>query len=221
MLFSSRNCQGLAFVVKAVPSYFIFFLFLYMLSPPVTNAFVMQSVPDTNPFPSFLSLTSGLQIIFPSHLYQQHRCNICFIFQWRQDNFFLQVQNVSHNTGKASCEISKCCHPGKRPKQGLMQGNGDLVFCKTQCSEAQMSKRTTYEMPAGVTWIFLIYIYKFYLSTYVAIYLLFFFFFISAKHWCFSCILNCGFNLSAYQMDSRDCVFQKDEKPYRNLLWDC
>lgn len=40
-----------------------------MLSPPVTNAFVMQSVPDTS---SFLSLTSGLRIIFPFHLYQQH-----------------------------------------------------------------------------------------------------------------------------------------------------
>lgn len=32
----------------------------------------------------------------------------------------------------------------QRPKQSLMQGNEDLVFCKTQCSEAQMSRWANY-----------------------------------------------------------------------------
>lgn len=48
-----------------------------------------------------------------------------------------------------------------------MQGNGELVFCKTQAfSSSNVKMDNLLEMLVGVTRTFLIYIYKFYLYKY-------------------------------------------------------
>lgn len=90
---------------------------------------------------------------------------------------------------------------------------------KHRRSAAQMSRWTTYlKCWLGLQGLFKsIFINFIYIN--IAIYLLLFFFHICK--WCFCCILKCEFNLSAYQMDSRDRAFQKYGKPYRNLVCDC
>lgn len=92
-----------------------------------------------------------------------------------QANFFLRVQNISHKVGETSCAISKGCCSGQRPKQGLTQWNGGLVLCKTQALGSSNVKRDKLlETLAGFSRLFKICICKFYLYTYIDMFLYFY-----------------------------------------------
>lgn len=140
-----------------------------MLSPPVTNAFLTQPVSIRAPSPPFSPSLPDSNWYLPS-TYTSNMAATCALHPSDlQANSFLQVQNISRKVEKTSCAISKGCHPGERPKPGSTQWNGELASCKIQALGSSNVKRDNIlETLAGVTRLFLIYIYKFYLYTYIS-----------------------------------------------------
>jgi len=172
-----------------------------MLSPPVTNVFVMQPVHNALSFPSFLSLAPTDTSLSPTPA------------TWLQPLLYIPVTyklipffkcKIFHiKRGKPAAQFLKVAILARNQSRDRRSEMGSWCSVKHRRSAAQMSRGTAYLKPwLGLQGLFLSIFINF---MYMHIYFLLHFFHI-CKTLVFCCILKCGLDLFVYQMDWRDCV---------------